>query len=196
VHWKAMKSVIRYLIGTTDHVIFFPFGQEATVEAWSDAYWARDHHKRRSRSGYLVTVAGCPVVCASRLQTLTAQSTTEAEFISLAHCVREVHWIRATLSELEAEQSNPTFVHQDKFSVQTVGQPRFKDYEKSNTLLFVTILCAMPLRKRLLKSRIFLLRKTRPTDLPKSWLHRLFSLSNLQCMSCRATIPLPIEEAC
>ena len=113
MHWKAMKSVIRYLIGTTDHVIFFPFGQEATVEAWSDAYWARDHHKRRSRSGYLVTVAGCPVVCASRLQTLTAQSTTEAEFISLAHCVREVHWIRATLSELEAEQSNLTVVHQD-----------------------------------------------------------------------------------
>ena len=112
-HWKAMKSVVRYLIGTTDSGLFFPFGQEATIEAWSDADWARDHHKRRSRSGYLVTVARCPVVWASRLQTLTAQSTTEAEFISLAHCVRELHWIRATVSELKAEQSNPTVVHQD-----------------------------------------------------------------------------------
>ena len=112
-HWKAMKSVVHYLIGTTDSGVFFPFGQEATIEAWSDADWARDHHKRRSRSGYLVTVARCPVVWASRLQKLTAQSTTEAEFISLAHCVRELHWIRATVSELKAEQSNPTVVHQD-----------------------------------------------------------------------------------
>ena len=73
-----MNSVIRYLIGTSDHGIFFPYGQDATVEAWSDADWARENHKRRYCSGYLVTVAGCLVVWASGLQTLTAQSTTEA----------------------------------------------------------------------------------------------------------------------
>ena len=112
-HWKSMKSVIRYLIGTLDYGIFMPSGQEALLEAWSDADWARDHHKRRSRSGYLVTFGGCPVVWASRLQSLTAQSTTEAEFISLAHCVREIHWIRATLEELHVFQSEPTTVYQD-----------------------------------------------------------------------------------
>ena len=104
VHWKAVKYVVRYLIGTTDHGIFFPYDQEATVKAWSDADWERDHHKRRSRSGYIFTVAACPVVWASRLQALKVQLTTEDEFISLAHCLREVHWISATLSEIEAEQ--------------------------------------------------------------------------------------------
>ena len=112
-HWKSMKSVVRYLIHTIDHGLLLPNGQEALLEAWSDADWARDHHKRRSRSGYLITVGGGPVVWASRLQTLTAQSTTEAEFISLAHCVREIHWIRSTLSELNASQSAPTVLHQD-----------------------------------------------------------------------------------
>lgn len=112
-HWKSMKSVIRYLIGTMSYGLFLPAGQEALLEAWSDADWARDHHKRRSRSGYLVTVAGGPVVWASRLQSLTAQSTTEAEFISMAHCVREIHWIRTMLTELGVSQKGPTVVHQD-----------------------------------------------------------------------------------
>ena len=80
-----MTSVIRYHIGTSDHGIFFPYGKEATVEAFSDANWARENHKRRSHSSYLVTVSGCPVVRASRLQTLTAESSTEAYFSSLAH---------------------------------------------------------------------------------------------------------------
>ena len=112
-HWKAMKAVIRYVLGTLDYGILWPCGQEASLEAWSDADWARDHHKRRSRSGYLLTVGGGPVVWSSRLQTVTAQSTAEAEFISLAHCVREIHWVRATLVELKVFQSQPTVVHQD-----------------------------------------------------------------------------------
>lgn len=113
VHWKAMKAVIRYLIRTLDFGIMFPSGQEALLQAWSDADWTRDHHKRRSRSGHLVIVAGGPVVWASRLQTITAQSTTEEELISLAQCVREVSWIRTTLAELGVAQDNQTAVYQD-----------------------------------------------------------------------------------
>ena len=105
--------MIRYVLGTLYHGILLPCGQEASLEAWSDADWARDHHKRRSCSGYLLTVGGGPVVWSSRLQTVTAQSTAEAEFISLAHCVREIHWVRATLVELNVFQSQPTVVHQD-----------------------------------------------------------------------------------
>ena len=112
-HWKSMKAVIRYLVGTLDYGVLLNSGHEALLEASSDADWARDHHKRRSRSGYLITVAGGPVVWASLLQTLPVQSTTEAEFISLAHCVREIHWIRATMAELNVYQAAPTIVHQD-----------------------------------------------------------------------------------
>ena len=50
-HWKAMKAVIRYILGTLDYKIFLPCGQEASIEKWSDGDWARGLHKRRSRSG-------------------------------------------------------------------------------------------------------------------------------------------------
>lgn len=90
-HWKYMNAVVRYFIGTIDFRRFFPYGQEASIEECSDADWARDHHKRRFRSGYLVSVGSSPVVWASLLQTITAQSTIKGEIISLAHCVREFH---------------------------------------------------------------------------------------------------------
>ena len=111
-HWKSMEPVIRYLFGTIDYGFLLPSGEEALREASFDADWVREHHKRSSGSGYLIILAGGTVVLASRLQTLTAQSFTEAEFISFAHCVREIHWIPATLGELNFYQATPTIVHQ------------------------------------------------------------------------------------
>ena len=67
-HWNSMKSVVRYLIGTIDYEVLLPSGQEALLEACSGAYWARENHRRRSRSGHLITVASGPVIWSSRLQ--------------------------------------------------------------------------------------------------------------------------------
>ena len=44
----------------------------------------------KSRSGWASTYAGCPVTWASKLQMLTALSTTEAEYIALSTTCREL----------------------------------------------------------------------------------------------------------
>ncbi len=44
----------------------------------------------KSRTGFVITVANCPVLWQSKLQTETALSTMEAEIIALAHCCREL----------------------------------------------------------------------------------------------------------
>ena len=44
----------------------------------------------RSRTGYVISYGGCPVIWASRLQTEIALSTTEAEYIALSSALREV----------------------------------------------------------------------------------------------------------
>ena len=75
-HWESMKSVVPYLIGTLYYGALLPSGQEALLEACSNADWTRDHHTRRSRSGHLITAAGVPFVWPSLLQSLTFQSTT------------------------------------------------------------------------------------------------------------------------
>jgi hypothetical protein len=44
----------------------------------------------RSRTGFVITVANCPVFWSSKLQTETAMSTMEAETIDLASFCREL----------------------------------------------------------------------------------------------------------
>jgi hypothetical protein len=44
----------------------------------------------KSRTGFIITFADCPVYWASKLQTETALSTMEAEIIALAHSCREL----------------------------------------------------------------------------------------------------------
>ena len=44
----------------------------------------------KSRTGYTITVADCPVIWQSKLQTETALSTMEAEIIALAHSCKEL----------------------------------------------------------------------------------------------------------
>lgn len=113
-HWKAMKNVIRYLISTMDWGIQLPSTAGGpTLTAWSDADWARDCEKRRSRTGYLLCIGGGPVVWASRLQSCTAQSTSEAEFNALSACVRDVCWVREVLSDMGSPQIGPTVIYQD-----------------------------------------------------------------------------------
>ena len=113
-HWQSLKTLIRYVKGTTDTGIFLPAGDEGVVlTAWSDADWARDQTRSRSRTGYVITVNGGPVVWASKLQNATTLSTTEAEFYALSSCIREVQCLRALLSDLQGQQQGPTVVYQD-----------------------------------------------------------------------------------
>lgn len=113
-HWQAMKHVIRYLIGTVDYGIYLPGNKSAAkLTAWSDADWVRDLECRRSRSGYILTVGGGPVVWTSRLQGARAVSTSEAEFIALSLCTREVSWVRSLLKELGEKQIEATVIFQD-----------------------------------------------------------------------------------
>ena len=68
-------------------------------DCWMDADFAgnwqhRDNHvdlmTSNSRLGWLVRFVGEPITWASKMQTITAMSTTEAEYIALSSSLREV----------------------------------------------------------------------------------------------------------
>ena len=124
-HWKMVKNVVRYLIGTKKHGILLPKVVETPkLLCWSDADWARDLTNRRSRSGILITLNGGPVVWTSRLQSYTAESSTEAEFNALSVALREVKWLRVVLSELQLLDGSPTVIKQDNLgSIKWTEEP-------------------------------------------------------------------------
>jgi len=91
-HGEALKRIGRYLIGTrnlglTYHPSAHSFNCWADADfvgTWEKSIAMEDITTARSRSGYLLTYAACPLLWASKLQTEIALSTTEAECISLS----------------------------------------------------------------------------------------------------------------
>ena len=68
-------------------------------DCWVDADFAGNWHQAdahidpmtsKSQSGWIVCFAGTPIAWASKMQTIMAMSTTEAEYIALSTSLREV----------------------------------------------------------------------------------------------------------
>ena len=54
----------------------------------------------KSRTGYIISVGGCYILCKSQLQSTIALSTSEAEYGALSQAMRAVIPIRETLLEM------------------------------------------------------------------------------------------------
>lgn len=111
-HWKAVKRIFRYLRGSSTEGIKFTRSENPLL-AYADADYANNVDNRRSVSGWLLLLSGGPVCWNSTLQRVTAQSSAEAEYISLADCAKEIIWVRHLLREFDEPQSGPTVVFED-----------------------------------------------------------------------------------
>jgi Reverse transcriptase (RNA-dependent DNA polymerase) len=97
-HGRAVRRLCRYLAGTRDKGLILHPRLEEGFQIWVDAdfcgLWNKetaptDPSTARSRTGYVVTYAGCPVAWISRLQTEVAHSSTEAEYVALSQALRD-----------------------------------------------------------------------------------------------------------
>ena len=98
-HGEAVRHLCRYLKATRDKGIICNPANDNSYECWVDTDFAggfdgkivgTDPTTSKSCSGWAITYAGCPVTWASKIQTLTALSTTEAEYIALSTTCQEL----------------------------------------------------------------------------------------------------------
>jgi hypothetical protein len=106
-HLLAAKRVLRYLSGTLDLALEFNFDGgvvPATVGGFirncaiSDADWASDESDRKSISGYCFYFLNSLVSWTAVKQKSISLSSTEAEYYSLTHAMKEALWIRLFLT--------------------------------------------------------------------------------------------------
>ncbi len=99
MHKQALKPIDRYLKATADKgLIMKPSETLLKIDSLLDADVAGMYgHKAmddpvcvKSRTGYVIMVANCPIVGQSKLQSETALSTMEAEIVALAHSCCEL----------------------------------------------------------------------------------------------------------
>jgi hypothetical protein len=112
-HGVAIKRIGRYLLGSRDKGMIIKPTKDITLDCYADADFAglfstsdpEDPKSVKSRSGYVITLGHIPVSWGSKLQSETALSTMEAEYISLSKALRVLLPLRIVLDEVS------TFLH-------------------------------------------------------------------------------------
>jgi hypothetical protein len=74
---------------------------ELQVEAYTDSDFQSDVNDSKSTSGFVFTLNGGAVSWRSRKQSVTADSTTEAEYIAAAEAAKEAVWMKKFITELD-----------------------------------------------------------------------------------------------
>jgi hypothetical protein len=109
IHGEAILYLVRYLKKTRDLGLKFKPNGSRGFECFCDAdfsgLWNKslapvDPSTAKSRSGWIIFYAGCPVSWASKLQSQVALSTTEAEYIAMSQALRDVIPVMGLLQEM------------------------------------------------------------------------------------------------
>jgi hypothetical protein len=116
-HLLAAKGVLRYLASTLDFALEYNFEQTLVGTptsafipqncAFSDADWASDKSNRQSVSGYVFFLYGSLVSWSATKQKTVTLSSTEAEYMSLSHTMREAIWLRLFTTSLSLQLPHP-----------------------------------------------------------------------------------------
>jgi hypothetical protein len=123
-HWKAVKHVLRYLKGSMDlKLIYKPNdSSDELFTSYSDADHGGSPDSGRSTTGYLIKVGTGAVSWSSKLQSIVALSTTEAEYIAAVETGKDIMWFRNILSEFGYKISGPSTLHMDNQSAISVAK--------------------------------------------------------------------------
>jgi hypothetical protein len=117
-HGKAIKYLGRYLSTSADKGLLYKPDTSRKLECFVDSDFSGNWNKEeaqedsdtaKSRTGFIIMYAGCPILWASKLQTHIALSSTEAEYIAISTAMREV----IPLMDLMQEMNNKGFILSD-----------------------------------------------------------------------------------
>jgi hypothetical protein len=105
-HLDAANWLLQYIQGTVYMGIMY--GRKAleldaengTLHGYTDSDYTRDVELRRSTSGYVFYFAGSTISFQSKRQSITALSTTKAEYYGMYKAVMEATWLQYVFREL------------------------------------------------------------------------------------------------
>jgi hypothetical protein len=104
-HWEALKWILKYLRGTTTHVLCFG-GSNIVLEGCVDSNMAGDKDSRRSTTGYVFIVGGTTISWILKLQKVVSLSTTEVEYVATTEGGKEMIWLYIFMEELGKKKEN------------------------------------------------------------------------------------------
>jgi hypothetical protein len=115
-HMKGLLQVIKYVSDTQDYkLVLKPRVQDLKWElkGYSDSDFAGDADNKKSVSGFIIYLNGCPIAWRSKGQKSVTLSSTEAEYVALSEVTTEIVFIAGVLEFLNVEIQYPIEVFVD-----------------------------------------------------------------------------------
>jgi hypothetical protein len=113
------KQVVRYAWGRREAKLTWCASKvklpltPGEFESWADSSWADVKPSRKSTSCHYIACNNALVHWRSKVASILATSTTEAELISAASCSQDVAFCRKLANELGFMQTKPTVLWED-----------------------------------------------------------------------------------
>ncbi|MCF8701923.1 Ty1/Copia family ribonuclease HI, partial [Corynebacterium sp. MC-10] len=100
------------------------------VRGYVDSDYAGDLDKSKSTTGYVFTLTGGAVSWVSKLQSVVATSTTEAEYVAATQASKEAVWLKMIMEELGHEQENIPLFCDSQSALYLARNPAFHSKSK------------------------------------------------------------------
>jgi hypothetical protein len=112
-HERLARYVLAYLNTTKDKALRYAGGTSRDqLHGFADSSWG-DQEDRHSTLGFVFILANTAISWSSRKQKTIAQSTTEAEYMSVCEASNQAAWYTPFLEELGYKVSSPIPLHCD-----------------------------------------------------------------------------------
>ena len=113
-HFEVAYRILKYLKRKPGRGLLFENHGHSRIEAYTHADWAGSITDRRCKSNYCTCIGGNLVTWRSKMQTVVARSSAEAEFRAIAHGIYDLLWLKKLLEDLKVTSSMPMKLYCDK----------------------------------------------------------------------------------
>ncbi|GKB85665.1 hypothetical protein Tco_0957937 [Tanacetum coccineum] len=134
-HWEAVKMILRCVKGTSDVALCFG-DSDLVVTGYVDSDYVGDLDGSKSTIGYVITLFGGTVSWVSKLQSVVAMSTIEAEYVAAAQASKEAIWLKMLLEEIGYKHEKITLFCDNQSAFPPDADDDGADLEDPNKLFF------------------------------------------------------------
>ncbi|GJW85965.1 putative ribonuclease H-like domain-containing protein, partial [Tanacetum coccineum] len=129
-HLHAVKRIFRYLKGQPKLGLWYPRDSPFDLEAFSDSDYAGASLDRKSTTGGCQFLGKRLISWQCKKQTIVANSTTEAEYVSAANCCGQVLWIQNQMLDYGFNFMNTKIYIDNESTICIVKNPVFHSKTK------------------------------------------------------------------
>lgn len=121
-HLSAVKRILRYLKGTVDYGLWYPYNNNFNLKVFTDADWASNVDDRKSTTDGAFFLGGRLVSWMSKKQSCISQSIAEVEYVAAFMNCTQTIWMNHVLEGFKTPISELVSIFYDNTSAINISK--------------------------------------------------------------------------